>query len=61
MYGCELIWGAAEARRVRELMEEAIGGPCACARNERCVLPLPAAGEAEPLSGSVEGLARKVS
>lgn len=36
MLACEVIWAADKAQRARELIEDAIGGPCPCHQGEQC-------------------------
>ena len=43
VYGCEIMWGAAKAVEVQELVEAATGQACPCKRRLLCPL-LPAGG-----------------
>jgi hypothetical protein len=60
MMGCEVLFSAADAERVQQMIEDATGLPCACKRDLRCPLfgervleqPLPRA-----RSGAVSGVA----
>lgn len=36
MLACEVIWAPEKAARARELIEDAIGGPCPCHEGREC-------------------------